>query len=212
MDTGQLYSTRTPVCLWLSTVPLEDTISCDSPLARSVPKTSSRKRVPRMYWNHRQHHRAQLHWGRTWCPPTRPYAYCLQIQLGVQPPEDTCEGSSCQFLWLPLQCQWSPPRPRQGQCCTCLASTHQHHWTPRILRSSHIPKSLHTWSVHLDCPFVRAAQEEHRLHMELHLWHHIWVDQGSCHQWHHPKVLWPITSSNNTGWCLTGRPWCSTPV
>ena len=44
MDTGQSYSTRTPACLWPSTAPLEDTISCDFPLAWSVPKTSSRKR------------------------------------------------------------------------------------------------------------------------------------------------------------------------
>ena len=42
--------------------------------------------------------------------------------------------------------------------------------------------------------------------------HHFWADQGSCRQWHHPQVLWPITSSDNTGWCLTGRPWCSTPA
>ena len=44
MDTGQLFSTRTPACLQLSTVLLEDTISYDFPLAWSVPKTSSRKR------------------------------------------------------------------------------------------------------------------------------------------------------------------------
>ena len=36
--------TRTQACLQLSTVPSEDTISCDFPLAWSVPKTSSRKR------------------------------------------------------------------------------------------------------------------------------------------------------------------------
>ena len=44
IDTGQLSSTRTPACLWLSTVPLEDTISCNFPLAWSVPKTSCRRR------------------------------------------------------------------------------------------------------------------------------------------------------------------------
>ena len=44
MDTGQLSLTRTPACLQHSTVPLEDTISCDFPLASSVPKTSSRRR------------------------------------------------------------------------------------------------------------------------------------------------------------------------
>ena len=168
--------------------------------------------MPRMYWNHRWHHHTQLHWGRIWCPPTRPYAYHPQIWLGVQPPEDTHEGSSSQFLWLPLWCQWCPPRPRQGWHSTCLASSHQHHWTSRVLRSSHIPKSFHPWSVHLDHPSVRAAQEGHRLHMELHLWHCFWADQGSHHQWYHLQVLWPITSGDNTGRCLTGRPWCSTPA
>ena len=48
--------------------------------------------------------------------------------------------------------------------------------------------------------------------MELHLRHHFWVDQGSCCQWYHPQVLWPLTPHDNTGWCLTGRPWCSTPA
>ena len=44
MDTGQSSSTRTPACSLLSTAFLEDTISCDFPLAWSVPKTSSRRR------------------------------------------------------------------------------------------------------------------------------------------------------------------------
>ena len=39
----------------------------------------------------------------------------------------------------------------------------------QVLRPSHIPKSLHPWSVHLDCPSVRTAQEGHRLHLELHI-------------------------------------------
>ena len=121
----------------------------------------------------------------------RSYVYHPQIWLGVQPTENTHEGPSHQFHWLSLWCQWCPPRPRQGRCCTCLASTHQHHWTSRVLRSSHIPKSLHTWSVHLDHPSARAAQERHRPHMELHLWHCFWVDQGSHCQWYHPQVLQP---------------------
>ena len=49
MDTGQSSMTRTPACLQLSTVPLEDTISCDFPLAWSVPKTSSRRRWIRTF-------------------------------------------------------------------------------------------------------------------------------------------------------------------
>ena len=67
-------------------------------------------------------------------------------------------------------------------------------------------------SVHLDHHPMRATQEEHRLHMELHLWHQFSVDQGSHYQWYHPQVLQPLTPCDNTGWCLTGRPWCSTPA
>ena len=37
--------------------------------------------------------------------------------------ENTCEGSSHQFLQLPLQCQWCPPRPRKGQHRTHLTGT-----------------------------------------------------------------------------------------
>ena len=39
----------------------------------------------------------------------------------------------------------------------------------RVLRSSHIPKSFHSWSVYLDHPPTRAAEEGHRFHMEPHL-------------------------------------------
>ena len=163
-----------------------------------------------MYQNHRQHPHTWPHRGRTWGPPTRSYAYCPQIWL--QSTENTCEGPSHQISLaastMPMVSTWT----WQGQCCTCLASTHQCHWTPRILRSSHIPKSLHPWSVHLDYPSARAAQEGHKLHMELHLWHCFWVDQGSRHQWYYPQVLRPLTPCDNTGWCLTGRPWYSTPA
>ena len=78
---------------------------------------SDPQRVPRMYWNCRWHHHTWLHQGGTWSLPTRPYAYHLQIWLGVQPTENTCEDPSCQLFWLPLQCQQCPPRPGQGQCC-----------------------------------------------------------------------------------------------
>ena len=47
MDTGQSSLTKSPACLWHSTVPSEDTISSDFPLASSVPKASSRRRWTR---------------------------------------------------------------------------------------------------------------------------------------------------------------------
>ena len=116
-------------------------------------------RMPRMYWNCRWHHCLWLHQGRTWCPPMISHADCLQIQLGVQSTENTCKGSSHQFLWLPLWCQWCSLGPGKGQCCTHLTSTHKHHQTSGVHKPSHIPKSLHPWSVHLDCPSARATQE-----------------------------------------------------
>ena len=218
MDTGPSSSTRTPACLWLSTVLSEDTVSCNFPLAWSVPTTSSRKKWIRSLKNAKDVSELQT---------TSPYMAILRQNMmptyeilcispanmtGVQPTKDTHEGPSCQFLWLPLWCQWCPPRPRKSQCCTCLTGTHKCHQTSRVLRSSHIPKSLHPWSVHLDHLSLRSAQEGHRLHMEPHLQHCFWVDQGSCHQWHHPQILQPLTSTDNTGQCLTGRPWCSTPA
>ena len=58
-----------------------------------------------------------------------------------------------------------------------------------------------------------AALGGHRLHLELHLWCCFsCMVQRSCHQQHHPQVLWPLTSCDNTSQCLTGRPWCSTPA
>ena len=124
----------------------------------------------------------------------------------------TCEGSSYQFLWLPLWCQWCPPRPRKGWCCTCLTSTNKCYRTAGVLRPSHIHQSLHPWFDHLDCPSAWAAQEGCGLHLEPHLWCHFSVDQRSCHQWYHPQVFQPFTSHDNTSQCLTGRPWCSTPA
>ena len=54
-------------------------------------------RIPRMYWNCRQHHCPWPHRGRTWCLPVISHADCLQIQLGVQTTEDTHEGPSHQL-------------------------------------------------------------------------------------------------------------------
>ena len=104
MDTGQLSSTRTPACLPLSTAPSVDTTSCNFPLFSLFPRHLPEKdgsdpwRMPRMYWNHRWHHCAWLHRGRTWCLPTRSHENRPQIWLGVQPTEDTCESPSHQFF------------------------------------------------------------------------------------------------------------------
>ena len=123
--------------------------------------------------------------------------------------KNTCEGSSHQFLSLPLWCQWCPPRPRKGWCHTCLTGANKCHRTPRVPRPCHIPYSLHPWFVHLDCPPIWAPQEGHRPSLEPHLWCHFSACKRSCCQQHHPQVFWPFTSHDNTSRCLTGRPWCS---
>ena len=218
MDTSQSSSTRTPACLRLSTALSEDTVSCDFPLAWSVPQTSSRKRWIRSLRSAKDVLELQMTSPYT-ATPRQNMMPTYEI-LCVSPANMTWCSIHRKHMWRPKpsislaasMMPRCPPGPRQVQCCTCLDSTHQHHWASRVLRSSHIPKSLHPWSVHLDGPSVRASQEGCRLHMEPYLWHLFWADQGSCHQWYHPQVLWSLTSHDNTGWCLTGRPWHSTPA
>ena len=89
MDTGQSYSTRNPAYLWLSTVPSEDTISCNFLWPHLFPRHlpegdgSDPRRVPRMHQNHKLHHHLWLQWDGTWYPPMKPHMDCLQIQSGV---------------------------------------------------------------------------------------------------------------------------------
>ena len=187
MDTGQLSLTRTAVCLRPSTTLLEDTISCNFPLVWSVPKTSSRRKWIRSSKSAKDVSKSQM---------TSPYMAAPRQNmmpsyetLCILPVNVTWCSIHMKHMWrpkpsislavftMPMVSTWT----QVGSCCTCLASTHQCHWTSRGPRSSHIPKPLHSWSVNLDLPSMRAAQEGHRLHMELHLWHCFWVDQGSSH-------------------------------
>ena len=74
-------------------------------------------------------------------------------------------------------------------------STHRRHmWRPKP-------------SISLDAYMMPMVSTQ-----TLYLWHCFWVGQGSCHQWHHPQVLWSITTRDNPSWCITGRPWHSTPA
>ena len=36
--------------------------------------------------------------------------------------------------------------------CTCPANANKCHQTPGVLRHGNVPKFLHPWPVHLDCP------------------------------------------------------------
>ena len=118
MDTGQSSLTRSPACLQHSTVLSEDTISCDFPLASSVPKTSSRRRWLRSSKSAKDALESQmtslsmvtLRWNmmpayKTSCRLPTNMIWCLIHK------KNTHEGPSYQFLWLLLQCQWCPPRP-----------------------------------------------------------------------------------------------------
>ena len=144
-------------------VPSEDTISCNFPLALSVPKTSSRRRWTRSLNSAKDVSELQTTSPSTTAPRQNMMPSCgtsgrlpaNKIWCLIQ--KNTCEGSSCQFLWLSLWCQWCPPRPWKGWCSTHLASASKHHQTPKVLRPSHVPQSLHPWFVHLDCPSAWAA-------------------------------------------------------
>ena len=108
MDTSQSSSTRNPACLQHSTAHSEDTISCNFPLASSVPKTSSRRRWIRSSKSAKDVLESQttspcmaaLRWNTM---PTYKTSCRLPANtIWYLNHKNTCEGSSCQFLWLPL--------------------------------------------------------------------------------------------------------------
>ena len=209
MDTGQLSSNRTPACSLLSTVPSVDTTSCDFPLVWSAPKTSSRKRWVRSSKNAKDVSEFQM---TSQCMATLRWNMMPTYEISWELPANmTWCSTHRRHMWRPrlstsLDASTMPMVSTQTLktwCCTCITSTHKHHQASRVLRSSHLPKSLHPWSIHLDCPSMRAAQEGHRLQLETYLWHCFWADQGSCHQWHQSQVLWPITTHDYPSWCLT---------
>ena len=168
------------------------------------------QRVPWMYQNHQWHHPTWLYWGRTWCLSAEPHTGSQQVWSCVQSTENACKGPRHKLLWLPIRCQWCPPGPREGWCCTCSPSTHKCHWTPRVPPHGDIPQPLHPWPVHSDCSSVRTPEKRCQLHLEWQLRGHFSVGQASCHQQDNPQVLWPITACDHTNQCLTGRSWCST--
>ena len=145
MDTCQSSLTRNPACWQLSTVPLEDTISCDSPLASSLSKTSSRRRWTRSSRSAKDASESQMtSLSMSALRQNTTPAYKISSRLPANTiwcltHKNTCEGLSHQFLWLPLWCWWCPPKPRKGGCCTLPISDNKHHQTPRVPMPSHIP-------------------------------------------------------------------------
>ena len=107
------------------TAPLGGITSCIFPLVWSVHRTSSRRRWASssksalMYWNCQWHHCTWLYWGGTQHPSAEPHVGSPQVWSCVQSTENTHKGPSHKLLWLPIWCQWCPPRPREGRCCAC---------------------------------------------------------------------------------------------
>ena len=97
-------------------------------------------------------------------------------------------------------------------CCACSPSTQECHWTPRVPQHGDIPQPLCPWPVHSDCPSVRTPEKRCWLHLECQLWGHFWASQASCHQWHHPHILQPVTACDHTSQCFPGGSRCSTPT
>ena len=153
-------------------------------------------RVPWMYGNNWWHHHTWLYWGGTWCPSVECHVGSPQIWSCVHSTEDTCKGPSHKLLWLPIQCQWCPPRSREGWCCACSPSTHKCYWTPRVPQHGDISQPLCPWPVHSDCSSVRTPEKRCWLHLEHQLWGCFSASQASHCQWppsdtvtHH--CLWP---------------------
>ena len=164
-DTGQSSLTRTPACLQLSTVPSEDTVSCNFPLAWSVPKTSSRGALR---WNMISAYEisCRLPANTTWCSTHRKHMKAPAIN----------------FFGSLYDANGVHPDPEKVDAIHALMLPTNITELPRVLRPSHVPKSLHPWFVHLDCPSVRATQEGHRLHLEPFLQCHFSAGQISCCQ------------------------------
>ena len=128
------------------------------------------QRVPWMYWNHWWHHHTWSYWDRTWCLSAEPHVGHLQVWSCVQPTENAHKGPSHKLLWLPIWCQWCPPRSGEGQSCTCSPSTHKCHWTPRVPQHGDIPQPLHLWPILSDHSSVRTPEKRCRLHLKCQLW------------------------------------------
>ena len=153
-----------------------------------------------------------LYWGRTQCPSVEPHVGSPQVwMLCSIHRRHACKGPSHKLLWLPVWCQWCPPRT-QRRSMLCMLSQH-----PQMSLNS---KSSSAWwhtsaPLSMACPLwlllcMRTPEKRCQLHLECQLWGCFSASQASCHQQHHPQILWPITACDHTSQCLTGRPWCST--
>ena len=111
MDTGQLSLTRSPACLGLSTVPLEDTISCDFPLGLVCSQDIFQKKMDQIVKEFQGCIGIADDITIHSCTKAEHDAHLQNLmQIACKydwvfnPQKNTCEGSSHQFLWLPLQC------------------------------------------------------------------------------------------------------------
>ena len=167
----------------------------------------------RMYQNRRQHHRAWPHRGRTWHTRLQDLMrITCKYDLVFNPQKTHVKAQAVNFFGCLYDANGVHPDPGKVNAVHALPAptniTELQEFLGLVTYLSPFIPGLSTFT----SPPERAAQEGCWLQLELYLWHHFWADQGSCHQWHHPQVLRSITSSDNPSWCLTGRPWCSTPA
>ena len=180
MDTSQSSSTRTPACSLPSTVPFGRYCFLQLPFGlglfpRHLPEKdgSDPWRMPRMYQNHRWHHCTWLHWCRTWCPPTRSHANCTcKYNLVFNPQKTHVKAQAVNFFGCLYDANILHPDPGKVDAVHAITSTHQHVTElQEFLGLVTYLSPFISWSIHLDCPSTRAAQEGHRLQLELYLWH-----------------------------------------
>ena len=101
----------------------------------------------------------------TECPTMEAHGSCLEAWFSVQPEEDKNQGPKGEILWMPLWWIWSPPRSREGWCCTCPDHANQHHRASRVPWHGNIPQPLHSWSFHPDSSPPWATQEGCRIQL-----------------------------------------------
>ena len=100
------------------------------------------------------------------------------------------------ILWMPLWWIWSPPRSREGWCCTCHAHTNQHHRASRVPCHGNLPQPLHSWSFHPDCSPAWATQKGCRIQLGCFLSYSFSACKECCCEWHYPSILWCIMPNN----------------
>ena len=141
-----------------------------------------------------------------------PHAGSPQVWSCFQPTENTCKGPTINFFG----CLYNANGLHMD-----LEKVDAVHALPAPMNVTELQEFLgmvtylspyHLWPVHSNHPSARTPEKRCQLHLECQLCCCFSVSQSSCHQQHHPQILWPVTACDHTSQCLTGRSRCSTPT